>query len=144
MVILEKIKEKHGQDNALTSEEQGLIASTHLPIEKFIMVDMELNSGIDFSTYAEVIADDILSNYLSEILTDIENLLVGTNYSPDIESQLSGNLHKAQRQVHDMEEKAYKKVENTLLMIEQSQEIERQVAANVSSRTKENMNFGGS
>jgi len=132
------------QDQSITPAQEGFLNSTEIPILKFITVISTLNidpNAVDLSQYAEVIAEDLLSQYLSESLGVIKQSLTTKNYTPDIQHELTEQIEGALGQVQQYQTDAYRKVQDTFVMIKNMQFLEDQVVGNLTSSLKENLKF---
>lgn len=135
--LLRSMAEKAQTDKPLTAEEISLLGATSLPIYKMINVQsawLKDGSLPDVEQYADVIAADILYQYLHEALSVIRSSVamlpfpqtVLAGIEPGIERQMAGITQKRQG--------AWKDIAVSTQLVEQTQLIERQLTGEFSSQ----------
>lgn len=135
--VLDEMVAKIRADIKLTDQEIGLLQSTPLPIYKMLNVQVaynKLNSPIDVGGYADIIASDILFQYLEENLTLVK---ASSALLPYPEAQLNSfkqGMESALSAVREERKTAYQEVTKTTLLIEQTQFIEKLLAGSLSSQ----------
>jgi conjugative transfer pilus assembly protein TraH len=73
--LLTSIVEKIQTDTPLSTQEQGLIRSTTLPVYKYLTVSVALlgaNAQADVTKYSEIIGKDLLYAYLLDLLKKVD------------------------------------------------------------------------
>ena len=100
------------------------------------------NIAYDLSNYAELIAKDILLQYLTEDLKVVRQSLMGKDYQKDIMDKLYANIDKAINAVQKIQTKNHQDLQDVLGLIEQSRHIESEVSSNLSEKLKNNLTFG--
>ena len=133
------------QDTGITQQQIGFINSTSVPILKFITVLSSLKMGsqsMELTQYSEVIAEDILAQYLMENLNLVEQSLKSNDFTPDIADKLNSKISKASKQISSIQTRAYQKLQDTMALIKNMQFLEKQLTANLSSSLKQNNQFG--
>ena len=135
--ILHSIGEKIINDEPLTDAEKGLIESTRIPIYKILNVQAayQKNANIlDVESYADVIATDILFQYLQENLELVRISSRSLQYPTDIMAQFHEGINSAINDVRTEERNAQNKISMTMQLIEQTQVLEQMLAGQLSSR----------
>jgi conjugative transfer pilus assembly protein TraH len=132
-------------DTPLTDQEKGFVNSTQVPILKFITVLASSRSGVsptDVLPYAELIAEDLLEQYLSELLRTEKSSLSGTSYPPDLQIDLTSKIQEAQKVIAQMSVNTNQKVQNNMELLSNMQSIEKSVSADVSANLKQDLSQG--
>jgi conjugative transfer pilus assembly protein TraH len=142
MTIIQSVQ----TDSGISDAEKGFVNSTSIPILKFVTVlsSLKMNAqAMDLTQYSEVIAEDILAQYLTENLNIVEQSLKTNDFTPDIQHSLSKKISNAEQQVVHMQTKAYQKLQDTMALVRNMQFLEGQLSANLTSSLKQNNQFGG-
>ena len=129
------------EDKGLTPAEKSFINMTSVPILKFITVllSLRMDTQADMVTqYAEVIAEDILSQYLHENLKLIKQALATRDYPAEVQAKLQQKINHAELAIVTFKAQAYRKLQDTMGMIKNIEFLEGQVASNLSSGLEEN------
>ena len=137
--ILIQIIKAVQQDRAITNQQIGFINSTSIPILKFITILSALHMGsqtMAITQYSEVIAQDILAQYLLENLNLVEQSLKANDFNAEIADKLNNKVIQAQQQVSDMRTQAYQKLQDTMVLIKNMRLLEQKVAAQIGSALK--------
>ena len=124
-------------DQRLSTQEIGLIQSTRIPIYKILNVQAAYQkdpSILDVESYADVIATDILFQYLQENLELVRLSSRSLQYPAEIMSQFNEGINAALADVRSEERNAQAKVSQTFQLIEQSQVLEQMLAGQLSSQ----------
>jgi len=134
--ILDNMVIKIRGDQKLSDEEIGLLQSTPLPIYKMLNVQVaydKLNSPIDVGGYADIIATDILFQYLEENLMIVKSSSALIPFPPAQLEIFNRGMDAALTAVRSERKTAYQEVTKTTLLIEQTQFIEKMLAGSLSS-----------
>lgn len=132
-------------DTPLTDKEKGFVNSTQVPILKFITVLASSRAGVsptDVLPYAELIAEDLLEQYLSELLKSEKTSLSGTSYPPELQMALAEKIIDAQKVIAQMAVNTHQKVQNNMELISNMQFIEKTVSADLSANLKPDLAQG--
>lgn len=124
------------EDKALTDEEKSLIASTNLPILQMIIVTSAyLKTGAlpNIDVYAEVIAADILYQYLQDALNIVKESLAALPLIKELTQSIQKNIEESMLTLRDRRAALNKQVEITLQLIMQTQQIERMLIGEFST-----------
>ena len=134
-------------DSGITDEQKGFVNATSIPVMKYITVASSLKMGqglVDINQYADVIAQDILAQYLKEALEVAKASLQEAGQFPaGIQQQLQNNIEKAQEQVAQMQAGAYQKIQNTMGLVRNIAFLQKQVSGALSSQFADNLQFEG-
>ena len=133
-------------DAPITDQQKGFVESTTVPIMKYISVASSLKMGqglVDINQYADVIAEDVLAQYLSESLQVIKNSLQAAGQFPDeVQKNLQQSIESAQQTVAQMQAGAYQKIQNALGLVRNMRFLESEVSSALSGNFGSNMDFG--
>lgn len=134
--VLQSIQDKIRTDSALSASEKALLESTQLPIYKILNVNTAYARGsevLGVNHYAEVIAADIVYQYLisgiEEILKSSQSLLL----PQDLLSTFREGLREARQKVIERRRTTSDHMYVALEMIERTQVLERQLAGVLSA-----------
>lgn len=134
-------------DTQLTDQEKGFVNSTTMPILKFITTLAQSSAGVsptDVLPYAELIAEDLLEQYLSELLKAEKSAFSGKSYPVELQTGLMERINEAQRVVAELAVNTQQKAQSNIDMITQMQTIEKMVSADLSANLKPDLAEGGS
>ncbi len=136
MQLLQAMQNKIVSDEALSQEEIGFLQSTRLPVYKMLNVQSAYSgdqSILDLSSYADVIASDILYQYLVESLDQIKASANTMQYPPSVMQPFMKGIDQAMISLREQQQSAYKSIEMTNSMVERTQMAERMLAGALSS-----------
>ncbi len=134
--LLRSMARKIVDDTALSDDEIGLLQSTSLPIYKMLNVQAAyLKDGNlpDVEQYADVIAADILYQYLHESLSIIKASVAVLPYPDAILAEISPSIEKEMDELSKQRKNAYGQLAMSVQLIQQTQTIERMLAGDLSS-----------
>lgn len=135
--ILRSIGQKIIDDQPLTAEEKGLIESTRIPIYKILNVQAAYQKNpniLDVESYADVIATDILFQYLQENLDLVRISSRSLQYPAEIMSQFQEGINMAINDVRAEERNAQTRISMAMQLVEQTQVLEQMLAGQLSSQ----------
>lgn len=124
-------------DQALTDEEKGLLQATSLPIYKMLNVQVAFGKGqsvIDPTSFADVIANDILFQYLAENLAVVRTSTSSLQYPENIMTQFTQGITQARASLTSLQQSAYSQMAITTQLIQQTQNVEQMLAGELSSQ----------
>ncbi len=133
-------------DTPLTDREEGFINSTTIPILKFIETLAQSAAGASPTNvlpYAELIAEDLLEQYLSELLKAEKSAFSGKSYPEELQAALMERINEAQKVVAELSVNTQQKAQSNIDMITQMQTIEKMVSADLSANLKPDLAEGG-
>lgn len=134
--VLNDIQLKIYQDQALTREEKALLESTKLPIYKILNVNAAYARGsqvISVDTYADVIAADIVYQYL---ISGIEEILLSSNALQLPKALLTAfktGVMDARIKVLEKQRQSSDRMFTAIKLIQATQVLERQLAGVLSA-----------
>lgn len=130
--IIASIDEKLKSDTVLNAEEKGFLEMTSLPVMKFLLVLNSThygNAAVDIESYSALIAQDLLSHYLRELLQEASLVARSSQLNDDLLKTLTGRIEHAQRLIASIEPQVSKKLMQKLALIQHVAGIEKQVSA---------------
>lgn len=142
--LLNDMVDKIYSDQPLTQTEIGLLNATRLPLYKMLNVQAAFagnRQALDVTDYSDVIATDILFQYLDESLNVIKTSASSLQYPEVILAQFQKGLDAARKGVNDTQKNAYQQVTMSLQLIEQTQSIEKMLAGSLSSQLSSNLQW---
>jgi len=140
--LLTDMVDKIYSDEPLTPTEIGLLNATRLPLYKMLNVQAAFagdKQALDITDYSDVIATDILFQYLDESLAVIKTSASSLQYPQVMLSQFQQGLDAARKSVNNIQHNAYQQVTMSLQLIEQTQTIEKMLAGSLSSQLSSNL-----
>lgn len=117
---------------ALTPSVRGFLEMTPIPILKFISNEAELGQPLDTTQYSEVIAISLLDQYFLENITLVKEALVQED--TPMNSKMSREITNAQMQISQNLSQAYKKLQNTMMLVNNMRVMEQQLASRLADR----------
>lgn len=135
--LLNDMVSKIYTDEKLTSAEIGLLQSTRIPVYKMLNVQSAFyqdKSILDVSEYSDVIATDILIQYLTESLNVVKVSGGTLQYPPEVMKQFEDGIDKARARVQAIQKTAYSQISMSNQLIQQTQTIEQMLAGQLSTQ----------
>lgn len=135
--ILQQLVNKIYEDGALTESEKSFLSSTKLPVYKILNVVTLYKSGgapIDIQEYAEIIALDIVYQYLMEVLDLMsENLhqLKGVQVDGSHIEQFHRSILQARKAIVEKRTSVFQHLQAMLSLIKKTQLMEKQLYADL-------------
>lgn len=117
---------------ALTPSVRGFLEMTPIPILKFISNEAELGQPLDTTQYSEVIAISLLDQYFLENITLVKEALVQED--TPMNTKMSREITDAQMQISQNLSQAYKKLQNTMMLVNNMRVMEQQLASRLADR----------
>jgi conjugative transfer pilus assembly protein TraH len=140
--LLLNIESRYQADLPLTKEEQGFLAKTSLPVLKFIQVSLESGNSFNTQNYAQLIAQELLNNYLEGIIQLVQQSLSSAQYG-DVLKRIENNLAKAMQVISQRKTNAFKKIQAETALIKESLAFQKEVAGQLSSKLQMSLRSGG-
>ena len=131
-------------DNPLNAEEIGLLNATRLPLYKMLNVQAAFTgnpSVLAVNDYADVIATDILFQYLEESLSVIKTSAASLQYPDSLQAKLMQSINQARASVTDAKRNAYEQVTMAAGLIQKTQALEQMLAGSLSSQLTGNLQW---
>lgn len=135
--LLEDMVNKVIDDKPLTQEEIGLLQATSLPIYKMLNVQVAYSKDkdtLDIAGYSDIIATDIIFQYLEESLHIIRENVAASQYPESILSALQPNIDKELADLREEQKSAYSRMSMSIQLIEKTQMIEKMLAGDLSTQ----------
>lgn len=133
--LITSIQQKVEQDQTLTQAEQGFLASTQLPILKFITVSLESGTNLTSTDYIGLISEDILSQYLSDAMNTLEFALATSTYTEQ-RDQIEKGLSQARDALNRMRGSVESRTQAMNAYVAEFERQEAQVVGRLSNRLK--------
>lgn len=137
------LSEKVKNDQALTDQEKGFLNAESIPILKFITVLQSLHQGIstqDLLSYSELMAKDLLKQYLTENLQLVKQSLTTVDY-PN-KKELLHNIQEAMLSVDRLTLSTHHDLQQTMALVKNMRLLERELSSDLSEQLKDNLTFG--
>jgi len=134
--ILDKMVDKIIADEPLDSKEIGLLQSTSLPIYKMLNVQVAFTKDrgiLDVAKYADIIATDIIFQYLEQTMQIIKANLAVSEQPDAVLAILRPKIDDVIEQLRTAQIQAYSRMAMSIQMIQQTQVVERMLAGNLST-----------
>lgn len=135
--LLQDITDKILTDTALTPQEIGLLQATRLPIYKMLNVQnafMGDKNILDIVSYADIIATDILFQYLDENLSVVHTSAGSLQYPDSIMTPFEQGLSQARVSVRAAQNSAFSQISIAAQLINQTQTIEQMLSGELSAQ----------
>jgi len=142
--MLTSMVQKIQNDEALSDEEKGLLQSTSIPIYKILKVELALQKDaatLDIQKYADVVATDILTQYLSESLDAVQASLSTVDYPEEYMQKFQAGLQEAYKQVAGFKTNAYQQVTMANNLVLQTEQEEQMLVGEFSSDFENNIQW---
>jgi len=110
---------------------RGFLEMTPIPILKLISTEASLGRPLDTLQYGEVIAISLIDQYLSENIKIVRQALEQEDTPMNHEMELK--INSAQLEVTHSLTAAYKKLQNTLLLVTSMRSMEQQLSSRLSN-----------
>lgn len=134
--IIRTINIKLINDEKPGNRELNFLSMTSLPVMKFLSVLNSMHYGssaVDIEEYSMLIAQDLLTNYLTELLTEVSVATAGSELNTDLVKEIQKRINEATTRVASLDPKVGRKLQEKLTLIERMAQIEKQVASQMNS-----------
>lgn len=146
--LLTSMRAKAITGTALTAAEQSLISSATVPVYKMLLVDAAYNRGttavsFDLDSLAEVVAVDVLYNYLEQIIGLVRRA-VSTQFAATNEPKVKNwydTLQADLQILHMKKSEQLAKTSQSFDMIQKTMQLEEALASQSGSQIGAVMNF---
>jgi conjugative transfer pilus assembly protein TraH len=145
--LLEDMVTKMRRDETLSEAQIGLIGNTSLPILSMLRAQVafnQLKSPVNTAQYADIIAFDILLQYLEESLAIVKNSASLLSYPPQELKKFNSGITEGENAIKALRKSAYEEVTKMTLMIEHTQFIEKMLAGALSTELSNNLSWAKS
>lgn len=136
-VLLDDMVNKVIDDQPLTKEEIGLLQATSLPVYKMLNVQVAYSKDkdtLDIAGYSDIIATDIIFQYLQESLRIVRQNVAASQYPESILKELQPNIDKELTELREEQKNAYSRMSMSIQLIEKTQMIEKMLAGDLSTQ----------
>ncbi|KTC78712.1 conjugal transfer protein TraH [Legionella cincinnatiensis] len=134
--IIRTINTKLLNDEKPGNRELNFLSMTSLPVMKFLSVLNSMHYGssaVDIEEYSMLIAQDLLTSYLSELLKEVNVATAGSELNADLVKEIQKRINEATTRVSSIDPKVGRKLQEKLTLIERMAQIEKQVASQMTS-----------
>ncbi len=131
--FLIQLSDDYQADKPLTTAQKGFLAKTSLPVLRFIEVSLESGNQIDTLSYAELIAEDLLTKYLEDSLQLIQASLANSQHG-ELLKPIENNLARSMQVTQQLRTNANKKIQAEVALIAQSLHYQQAIAGQLASR----------
>ncbi|MFS7282031.1 conjugal transfer pilus assembly protein TraH [Serratia proteamaculans] len=141
--IMVSIQQKLTDDTALTDQEKGFINTTSVPVMKYLTNSQTMGMSATYLIQvSDYIAQDLMMQYLQELVQQASQSLVAKNFPEHAASELRSNVSHAQGLLADMKLQSAAD-QNALDGIERNmQYLQQQVSTILSSSYQSNYRWG--
>lgn len=133
--LIESLYSHIKQDKQPSKAEKNLISMSHIPIFKFLTVLASSEYGVnavDLNDYSSLLAQDLVTQYLSELLGEVKNVTAGSMLTEGMLDVLEKRIDYAERAVAQMTPEVGHRLDEKLKLVERIRSIEKQIAVNAS------------
>ena len=141
---LQNMAEKFYSDTRLLGTEVGLMEATTLPIQKMLNVQMAFYKDqtiLDISSYSDIIAIDILFQYLNENLNIVRASTVNLQYPEDIMNKFIKSIDAARIALRSERKSVYAEITTTNSIVKQTKMIEDLLSSSFSEHMNLSMKW---
>jgi len=145
--IINELVDNVQNDAPITNIQKGFLNSITIPVLKMITVSLSLGAGaqaLDLANYSDVVAKDLLKQYMFEILQIVGQSVTGsTDYTPVVQQQLKDQIQKALADVENMKTSSHQDIQDVMSLVQNARTLEQEATAKMSDQMKDNLNFKG-
>ncbi|MDF1931929.1 conjugal transfer protein TraH [Legionella pneumophila] len=130
--IIRTINTKLINDEKPGNRELNFLSMTSLPVMKFLSVLNSMHYGssaVDIEEYSMLIAQDLLTDYLIELLREVSVATAGSELNTDLVKEIQKRINEATTHVESLDPKVGRKLQEKLNLIERMAQIEKQVSS---------------
>lgn len=141
--MVTNMSQKLKEDVKFTDEENGFLNAQSIPIFKFMMILQSLHQGVstqDLLSYSELMAKELLKQYLMENLQLVKRSLTQVDY-PN-KKELLQNLQEAMVSVDRLTLSTHHDLQETMALVKNMRLLERELSGELSEQLKDNLAFG--
>lgn len=145
--MLNSINRKILEDRVLSNQEIGLLQSTRIPIYKILAVQAAYQKDpniLNVENYSEIIAIDILFQYLQENLNLVRASSGILQYPEGIMTKFNNDINQAMTDIREQQKNAQVQISNAIQLIEQTQVLEKMLAGQLSAQVGNSLTWARS
>lgn len=131
--LIESLYKDIKEDKEPSIAEKNLVAMSHVPIFKFLTVIAATDYGInavDLNDYSALIAQEVLSQYLKNLLQEVRSVTVNSKIPEAITKRLESQTREALVRVNNLTPEIGHKLDEKLKLVKRIQSIEKLIAIN--------------
>lgn len=132
-----------GSDTALTDEQKSFIEYTSFPILKIITTARLDNRQADFADYSKMVAAELLTRYLNNMLNVVVASINNTNTDPQDLEKIEESVVQAKNYASQYEARARELINQKEQLIAEQRRKEAIIKRSISVKTQRNIQFGG-
>lgn len=117
---------------APTAQVRGFLEMTPIPILKFISNEAALGQPLDTTQYSEVIAISLLNQYFMENIEFVKEAL--SQEDTPMNAKMAKQINDAQLLITQNLTSSYKKLQNTMMLVNNMRTMEQQLASRLADR----------
>lgn len=143
-LLLDDMVNRVIDDRTLTREEMGLLQATSLPIYKILNVQVAYSKDkdtLDVAGYADIIATDIIFQYLQQTLRIIRSNVATSQYPEELLKIIRPSMDKELTALRDEQKNAYSRITMSIQLIEKTRMIEKMLAGNLSTQLGDTLSW---
>jgi len=137
--LLDELKNSVLSGNEPSTRAKGLLQATSLPVLAMIKAKINLtqdNTALNFASYADIIASDILFQYLQGILSALRAGSNGLQLPEAVLEKMQKNIAVATDLIYEKQRATYSQFELVQQMINQAETSERNLEDDLARRIK--------
>lgn len=141
--ILDGIVNDVATQTPLSTADIGFLNATQVPILKFINVETAVSQGqaVDVSKYTDLIAVDILNQYLEESLEVVASSAHQLNWPEDLTAQFMQGITGSEQAVAQLNQNAWQQLSTVQQLVAQTQQEEQVLAGYLSSDVSQELDW---
>ena len=128
---IESINDSLINNAAPTDAQKGFLSMISFPVLKFLAVLNSTeygNAAMDIEEYSTIIAQDLLTNYLSELLRVASNSTFGAEFNEDLVKDVQKRIAFAKGEINKLNPKISERLQQKLELAKYISKVEKQVA----------------
>jgi len=142
--LLSSIQNKAITDTPLTQQEKGFIASTAVPVLKYLVDPQSLGvANALLYQLSDYIGYDILMQYMQELIQQARVMLGSNHYPAPAVEQLQASLHQASQNMARLQSRVQIQQDALMVVDRQMSYMRQQVSSRLLNRYQSNYRFGG-
>lgn len=135
------IMNNYRNDAPLTDEQKVFLESVSLPVLKMMATSMESGTNPSISAYSDIIAADLITDYLMQSLTIIKDSITTQGNDPKDLDSLYEAIDTASRELSSSRMHALQTLDAEQALIQSMMNIEKRIEGHFSSQTRANLLF---
>ncbi len=141
--ILEAIIDAYHSDQPLTDQQKGFLEHTRLPVLKMMATTLEAGQQPGIAAYADVLAAQLITDYLHDSLRVVRNALGGSAADPAVIESIYSAIDRASEQLRRHEQQGLATLQAEQGMIDHMISVEQRIEGAFSARSRQSLLFNG-